>query len=138
MNEVVSKVLSLFALVPVFSKKARAGLERPAVRLIIFFAALTAVVVFLMLGVSALLWQTLPLAQLAQFPWRLLTLSVVSMAFLCGAAAIGTRPAKGLVDLSTLILVALLILGSLPYMDAELSEQEVSIANLIRCPGIIP
>ena len=128
----VAVVLSLFALVPLFSKKARAGLERPAVRLIIFFAALTAVVVFLMLGVSALLWQTLPLAQLAQFPWRLLTLSVVSMAFLCGAAAISTRPAKGLVDLSTLILVALLVLGSLPYMQAELSEQEVSIANLMR------
>jgi len=51
---------------------------------------------------------------------------------LCGAAAISTRPAKGLVDLSTLILVALLVLGSLPYMQAELSEQEVSIANLMR------
>jgi hypothetical protein len=129
---VVPVVLGLFALVPVFSRKARAGLQRPAVRLIIFFAALTAVVVFLMLGVSALLWENLPLARLAQFPWRLLTLSVVSMAFLCGAAAAATRPVKGLVDLSTLILVALLILGSLPYMDAELSEQEVSIAGLMR------
>ena len=129
---VVPVVLSLFALAPLFSQKARAGLKRPALRLILFFAALTAVVVFLMLGVSALLWEVLPLARLAQFPWRLLTFSVISMAFLCGAAAISTRRAKGLADLSTLILVALLILGSLPYMVAEMSEQEVSIANLMR------
>ena len=85
-----------------------------------------------MLGISAPVGQALSLAQLAQFPWRLLTFTVISMAFLCGAAAIGARPAKGLVDLSTLILVALLILGSLPYVKAELSEQEVSIANLMR------
>ena len=129
---VVPVVLSLFALLPLLRKKAAAGLERPAVRLILFFAGLTAVIVFLMLGVSALLWEVLPLARLAQFPWRLLTFSVISMAFLCGAAAISSRPPKGLVDLPTLILVALLILGSLPYMVAEMSEQEVSIANLMR------
>ena len=129
---VVAVVLSLFALIPLLSKKARAALWRPAVRLLLFFAGLTAVIVFLMLGVSAPVWQALSLAQLAQFPWRLLTFTVVSMAFLCGAAAKGARPAKGLLDLSTLILVALLILGSLPYVKAELSEQEVSLANLMR------
>ena len=128
----VAVVLSLFAMVPIFSMKARGGLSRPAVRLILFFAALTAVIVFLMLEVSAPVWQALSLAQLAQFPWRLLTFTVISMAFLCGAAAISARPAKGFVDLSTLILVSLLILGSLPYVKAELSEQEVSIANLMR------
>ncbi len=129
---VVPVVLSLFAIAPLFSQKLRVGQKHGAVRLILFFAVLTAVIVFLMLGVSALLWEILPLAQLAQFPWRLLTFSVISMAFLCGAAAISARPAKGLVDLSTLLLVVLLILGSLPYMVAEMSEQEVSIANLMR------
>lgn len=136
---VVPAVLSLLALIPLFSKKARAHLGPHAVRLVAFFAALTAIVVFLMLGVSAPLWQALPLVRLAQFPWRLLALSVVSMAFLCGAAA---REARGEVGasplgrhspgLSTLILVALLILGSLPYMRAEMSEQEVSLAGLMQ------
>ncbi len=83
-------VLSLLALVPLFSKPLRARLSPSARRLIAFFAALTAVVVYLMLGASAPLWQILPLARLAQFPWRLLALTVVSMSFLCGAAA---RPA---------------------------------------------
>jgi hypothetical protein len=101
-------------------------------RLIAFFAVLTAVVIFLMLSVSSSLWQALPLVRLAQFPWRLLVLTVVSMAFLCGAAARGIRSETATVSISTLILIALLILGSLPYMRAEMSEQEVSLAGLMR------
>jgi hypothetical protein len=36
------------------------------------------------------------------------------------------------VHLSTLILIALLILGSLPYVQAKMSEQPVSLAGLMR------
>jgi hypothetical protein len=101
-------------------------------RLVAFFAALTAVVVTLMLGISAPLWEVLPLVRLAQFPWRLLTLTVFAMGFLCGAAGLGARRDRGWVDLPSLVLVALLVLGSLPYMRAELSEREVSLAGLMR------
>jgi len=129
-------VLSLFAIAALFSKKMRDQLGRSAVRLTAFFAALTAIVVFLMLNVSATLWEILPLVQLAQFPWRLLTLTVVSMAFLCGAAGVGAwetgKRRLPEVAVPTLILVALLVLGSLPYMQAEMSEQEVSLAGLMR------
>ncbi|MGD2207233.1 MAG: hypothetical protein PVH17_10665 [Anaerolineae bacterium] len=100
-------------------------------RLVLFFGALTVVVVFLMLDASAPLWQALPLVRLAQFPWRLLALTVVSMAFLCGAV-VGVRSEQTFIDVPTLILVALLILGSLPYMRAEMSEREVSLAGLMR------
>jgi hypothetical protein len=129
---VVPVVLSLFALVALVHKKTRARFSPSAVRLTLFFAVLTAVVVFLMLEVSAPLWQVLPLVRLAQFPWRLLTLTVFAMAFLAGAAAKSVRPLKSLVDIPTLVLVALLILGSLPYMQAQMSEQEVSLAGLMR------
>jgi hypothetical protein len=129
---VVPIVLSLFALVLLFRRASRARLKRPAVRLIAFFSALTAIVVFLMLEVSAPLWQVLPLVRLAQFPWRLLFLTVVSMAFLSGAVVRRIRTDTAFVGMPTLILVALLVLGSLPYMHAELSEQEVSLAGLMR------
>ena len=125
-------VLSLFALVLLFRRASRARLSRPAARLIAFFSALTAIVVFLMLEVSAPLWHILPLVRLAQFPWRLLSLTVVSMAFLSGAVARRIRSDVAFVGLPTLILIALLILGSLPYMHADLSEQEVSLAGLMR------
>ena len=125
-------VLSLFALVLLFRRASRARLSRPAARLIAFFSALTAIVVFLMLEVSAPLWHILPLVRLAQFPWRLLSLTVVSMAFLSGAVVRRLRSDVAFVGLPTLILIALLILGSLPYMHADLSEQEVSLAGLMR------
>jgi len=143
---VVPVILSLFAVVRLLSKGARARWTHSARRLVAFFAALTLIAVALMLSVSAPVWQTLPLVRLVQFPWRLLSLTVVSMAFLCGAAAQGPRRASEApkirpparhrlrteVHVSTLILVALLILGSLPYMQAEMSEQEVSLAGLMR------
>ncbi len=128
----VPVVLSVLALAAWVGKRKSSPSPSTTRRLVLFFAALTAVVVFLMLSVSAPLWQVLPLVRLAQFPWRLLTLTVVSMAFLCGAAAVGVRPKKGLVDVPTLILVALLVLGSLPYVQAQMSEQEVSLARLMR------
>jgi hypothetical protein len=136
--------------------------RRQARRLVLFFAALTAVAVLLMLGISAPLWQALPLVRLAQFPWRLLTLTVFAMGFLCGAAALGPRrlnhrdtegtealrqephkspclrgksPGPGqhtLLDVPTLILVVLLVLGSLPYMQAQMSQREVSLGGLMQ------
>jgi hypothetical protein len=128
----VPVVLSLLGLALLFRKNGNAHLKRPALRLVIFFGALTAVVVFLMLSISAPLWQVLPLVRLAQFPWRLLTLTVFSMAFLCGAAAYGVRFEGRLPGATILILVALLILGSLPYMRANVSEREVSLAGLMQ------
>ncbi|MGD8397490.1 MAG: hypothetical protein PVG11_01400, partial [Anaerolineae bacterium] len=129
---VVPVVLGLFATVALFSPRASARLDRWGHRLAAFFAILTAVVVFLMLDVSAAVWQVLPLVRLAQFPWRLLTLTVVSLAFLCGVAGQGVRQRRGLADVPTLVLVALLVLGSLPYVQADISQQTVSLAGLMR------
>ncbi len=129
---VVPVVLSLLAVATLLRKKGRLQLGRSGRRLVIFFAAFTAIVVFLMLEASSPLWLALPLARLAQFPWRLLTLTVVSMAFLCGAAAHGEKEPGTFLQVPTLILVTLLVLGSLPYMQARMSDQEVTLAGLMR------
>ncbi len=71
-------ILALFAL-----RQARAAI-RPHIA---FFAAITLSIVFLMLPISAPLWE--PFAAIvayAQFPWRLLILCVFALAFLAGAA----------------------------------------------------
>lgn len=129
---VVPVVLSLLAVAALVRPRCRELLGRSGRRLVTFFAVLTAIVVFLMLEASAPLWLALPLARLAQFPWRLLTLTVVSMAFLCGAAAQQGKERGLSLQTPTLILVALLVLGSLPYMQARMSEQEVTLAGLMR------
>jgi hypothetical protein len=116
--------------------RAQPAGERDSVRLAAFFVALTAVVVWLMLAASAPLWKALPLARLVQFPWRLLAETAVSMAFLCGVTARGLRPERQPAQAAgagvTLALVGLLILGSLPYMQAKMSEQPVSLAGLMQ------
>jgi len=129
----VPVVLSLVAVASLLVRKKDPGQgERRAFRLIVFFAVLVAVAAFLMLEASAPLWQALPLVRVVQFPWRLLTLTVFSMAFLCGAVAHGGERRGGLVALPALLLVLLLLLSSLPYARAEMVEREVSVAGLMR------
>jgi hypothetical protein len=139
---IVPVVLGLFSLVVLLRRRrAEPAGEKATVRLAAFFVALTAVAVWLMLAASTPVWKALPLARLVQFPWRLLTVTAVSMAFLCGVVAHGLRSGQGPVQADrtggagtgvTLVLVALLILGSLPYMQARMSEQPVSLARLMQ------
>jgi hypothetical protein len=127
---VVPVVLSLLGLGALFRRRPTA---HPSTRrLVAFFGVLTIVVVFLMLSVSAPLWQVLPLVRLAQFPWRLLALTVVSLAFLSGAAMQATRPGEDLGRIPALALACLLVLGSLSYMHAPMSQREVSLAGLMQ------
>ena len=139
---IVPAVLSLFSLVVLLRRhRSEPAGDKSAVRLAAFLAALTAVAVWLMLAASAPLWKALPLAQLVQFPWRLLAITTVSMAFLCGVTARGLRSERNPVQPAptgdagtsvTLVLVTLLILGSLPYMQAKMSERPVSMVGLMQ------
>jgi hypothetical protein len=76
----VPLILAFVATVAAFRRPTR---ERA---LILFFAAATLLLVFLILPLSAPLWQSLPLAALIQFPWRLLALTAVTLAILSGFA----------------------------------------------------
>ncbi len=59
----------------------------PHRREVFFLAVTTLVAIFLMTGFSAPLWNLVPLAgTLIQFPWRLLALTMVTLALLSGAA----------------------------------------------------
>ena len=131
----VPVVLSLLAIISRYQQRRTSpscqGRDRTAARLILFFALVTVVAIFLTLEISSPVWQVLPLARLAQFPWRLLALTVVSMAFLCGAILHRTESRR--MSLSTFLLVALLLLSSLPYIRvASMAEEEVSLAGLMR------
>ncbi len=52
----------------------------------LFFFGATLVTLVLMSPVSAPFWQAVPIAALVQFPWRLLALSTITLAWLAGAA----------------------------------------------------
>ncbi len=126
---VVLAMLSLFAMIK------NPGNTR---RFWIFFAVMASAIAFLMLGISAPLWQVLrPILSFAQFPWRLLTLTTVPLAILAGAIIV-THEADDAKNatLPTFLLAALIVLGSFPYLQAQMilepKEGPISILGLFR------
>lgn len=131
---VVPALLAIFSLVPI-SRNAN-GMRR----FWIFFSTMTVVAVLLMLSLSLPIWDTLRLVTFAQFPWRLLTLTNVSLSILAGAIVLvgnsemhdDARP----LALPTLLLGALIVLGSYPYLTAQTSieakEGPVGVLGLFK------
>ena len=104
------------------------------------FALAGAVAAFLPLEQAAPLWD-LPLVgailQSAQFPWRWLPLTVLAFSVLAGLVLAGDemRTSSPRLDLPTVILAVLILLGSYPLLQVEISEPAegpVSLAALMR------
>ncbi|MCX7707519.1 MAG: hypothetical protein N2204_05890 [Anaerolineae bacterium] len=88
-----------------------------------FLALASAVALFLMTPASAVLWDTLPLIALVQFPWRLLAVEVFTLALLAGAGAAWLeRSPVGSTRVSAFApLLALgIMLASFPYTQPQL------------------
>ncbi len=109
-----------------------------------FFQAVLVGVLLLTLPISAWAWNHLPVIPYAQFPWRYLMLAMFPLAVLSGSLLLSGRSKPGaqarwggLPNLETLILAALVILGSYPYLDVQVHEPTpeqgpVSLAALMR------
>lgn len=130
---VVPALLAIFALSAIV--KNPNGLKR----FWLFFLAMTIVVILLMFGFSLPLWETLRLVMFAQFPWRLLTLTTVSLAALAGAIVLthngDNENARG-ISLPTVLLGGLIVLASFPYLTAQMqlqaAEGPVGILGLFK------
>ncbi|MBN1219512.1 MAG: glycosyltransferase family 39 protein [Anaerolineae bacterium] len=59
---------------------------------IFFFALVAATAIFLTLPVSRAVWEIVAILQVAEFPWRLLGLANLGLAFLAGAALLSLPP----------------------------------------------
>jgi len=97
-----------------------------------FFAGATLLLTFLMTPASAAVWRLLPLAELVQFPWRLLALTTLTLATVCGAvpgalaaeeAKPSERPREEGPALLALALAAT-VLASLPYLDPQQTPRD--------------
>ncbi|OQY86110.1 MAG: hypothetical protein B6D41_13635 [Chloroflexi bacterium UTCFX4] len=116
---------------------------------ILFFLVLTFAVVFLMFEISLPVWRAFGLASVAQFPWRLLTLTLVSLAVVGGSVMLleddrqlttddrqpTTARKQSTFSLSLVALAAFVILGSFSYITAQIilepKEGPVSLAGLM-------
>jgi hypothetical protein len=129
---VVPVVLAMLSLVVVV--KNPNGLRRYWV----FFLVTTAIVATLTLGPAVSIWHLLPFLAFEQFPWRLESLTTLSLAVLAGATAL-TLDAKEnghALNLPTVLLGILIVLGSYSYLTAQMQlqakEGPVSILGLFR------
>jgi hypothetical protein len=103
----------------------------------LFFLATLIAFAAMMLSFSAPVWNVLkPILSFEQFPWRLLALTTVPLAVLAGAISVAHEDAADNRTLPTLLLGALIVLGSFPYLTAqnilEPKEGPVSILGLLR------
>ncbi|MFZ2486661.1 MAG: hypothetical protein WAZ19_00950 [Anaerolineae bacterium] len=124
----VPVVLTIMALLGLRS------IERPRRRELLMLLGWLLLAVFLMLPVSAWAWRHIGFVSYAQFPWRWLMIAALPLAVLAGSVA-SSKDQR--LNLSTLLLVLLLILGSAPYLRAEMIEPTpqqgpVSYAALMR------
>jgi hypothetical protein len=131
--------IAFFAAFGMPSLRERLGLDRR--REIAFWAGWAIVSIGLTLDISAPLWRYVPLVSFAQFPWRYLMLAIIPLSILPGALA--ARPATEPAGYSEglrwpgVILAALLLLSSYPYLKVEIREPTVeqgpvSYAALMR------
>jgi hypothetical protein len=131
---VVLLALSFFAVPRVAEPNTR--------RLLRFCQAMALVVAFLMTPASEWVWRAISLSTFAQFPWRLGVLSVTSMAVVAGSLGreVGSwklEVGSWKLEVGLVSLAALIILGSYPYLRAEVrdpkpTEGPVSLAALFR------
>lgn len=104
----------------------------------LFFLGLLSVETILMLGGSLPIWRVVPILGFAQFPWRLEAETTVALASLAGAIILvqDEKPDTKSVSLPTLLIGALILLGSYPYLTAQMQleakEGPVSILGLFR------
>jgi len=93
---------------------------------IAFFLVASVVVVAAMMPAAQRLWEALPLAAFVQFPWRLLGLAALTMAFLSGGAIhaiAGDRSGvAGRLDARTAVVALAVILTTYSYTVPQYTE----------------
>ena len=127
----VPLVLALFSLVAVV-KNPRG--VRP---IVLFFIALTLAVAPLMFDFSLSVWKIFGLAGVAQFPWRLLAVTTLSLSVLSGTILLESNDERpGGFPLPMVACSALIILGSYPYITDQnyvvAKEGPVGLQGLMR------
>ncbi|MFQ6015743.1 MAG: 6-pyruvoyl-tetrahydropterin synthase-related protein [Anaerolineae bacterium] len=113
---VVPTVLSILSLAVAWRTR-----NRELRRQLLFFQAISLGLVLLTLPISAPTWEVLRLVTFAQFPWRILTLTTVSMAFLAGSVLAHDAGREANI-FAVLALALLIIMASYNYLTPEIIE----------------
>lgn len=96
-----------------------------------FLASVSVVLLFMMTSAALLLWNTLPMLAIIQFPWRLLALSAFTVSALAGLAAdaifthgVPDESGPAMQEAGALLLALLVIFAGFGYVGAPLQPVE--------------
>ena len=101
----------------------------------VFFLSVTALAIFAMLSISRPVWDIFrPLVAFIQFPWRLLTLTSLSLALVGGAvgSAVNPHPVQTVARQAAPLLVLLALLASYSYVVPQYTDGDVSLTKMIQ------
>ncbi len=99
---------------------------------LVWFASILAFVVFLMLPISAPLWEPFAtIVAFAQFPWRLLIISAFALAFLSGAA-IYALPDDSRDRVAALAIALLFVIANYAYVLPQHTEAVFNAQTLME------
>lgn len=87
--------------------------------LLVFFTASTGIGLFMTLYKSQFVWDRIPLLAYIQFPWRFLSISSVTLPFLCGAAVFMIKRKSARVLFTFVAVIALLVFNLRYYAPKE-------------------
>ncbi|MHB0876796.1 MAG: hypothetical protein ACYC5O_12230 [Anaerolineae bacterium] len=107
-------------------------LARPWRLVTAYFLAVSLALIYLMLPISRPLWDLVGLSRFAQFPWRLLALTSLSLACVAMPALDRWAGRSGVVPL---LFALLIILPVYPYLRADIratDPDEVSVQGMMR------
>ena len=98
---------------------------------IVYFAVVTLAAVFAMLAISTPLWElAAPIVAFTQFPWRVLFVSAIALAFLAGAAV---RAVPGADSLRAALVFSLLLAFALfPFARPQYTETQFNWNTLME------
>lgn len=132
MIQMLAFLLGIVALVFILAMRKRWGSSfSPFIWQGIFFVYVVLVSIILMSPAGLLVWQTVPLAEYIQFPWRLLGFIGLGIAFLTGALALTGR-AFVLLGLPMVALLVFSTMFQLSLPRIYLNEEDLTIPQAVR------
>jgi len=108
----ILSIASIFIIKKVLKKSKTSGAH------VIFFLAITPIILFFISAHSLFLWENLPLLKYVQFSWRFLSLIILIVSFLCGSIFFVIKKKKTK-RIAFVVVTALIILVNLPYCKSK-------------------
>lgn len=123
---ILLSLLSIFAIITFLLKRNFKGLEKETIQVLIMFFSFLLLSIFLMLSVSQFIWDSLPVMEYIQYPWRFLLIASFSTSFLSGGLFLLL---KQYVNYRIYIIIILLAYAAVVFLNFKFFSPQTILAK---------